>query len=135
MAGLVPAIHALWPGGRCTKSLPALLAEALNETVVMTIDGRRRKLTKCRGDRNPDGRQIGECRSARDQAADRHDERRRAKGGRRCTAARPRRLAAAEKEVVHQFVARLRRQILQEIEDVKAAEPSDSPPWRASNTS
>ena len=47
----------------------------------------------------------------------------------------PRRLATAEKEVVQQFVARLRRQILQEIEDVKAAEPSDSPPWRASNTS
>jgi hypothetical protein len=34
------------PGGRRTKSLPALLADALNETVVMTIDGRRRKLTK-----------------------------------------------------------------------------------------
>ena len=34
------------PGGRSTKSLPALLADALNETVVMTIDGRRRKLTK-----------------------------------------------------------------------------------------
>jgi len=27
------------------ESLPALLADALNETVVMTIDGRRRKLT------------------------------------------------------------------------------------------
>ena len=34
------------PGGRRTKSLPALLAYALNETVVVTIDGRRRKLTK-----------------------------------------------------------------------------------------
>jgi hypothetical protein len=33
------------PGGRA-KSLPALLAHALNETVVMTIDGQRRKLTK-----------------------------------------------------------------------------------------
>jgi Family of unknown function (DUF5681) len=30
------------PGGRSTKSLPALLADALNETVVVTIDGRRR---------------------------------------------------------------------------------------------
>ena len=28
------------PGGRSTKSLPALLAAALNETVVTTIDGR-----------------------------------------------------------------------------------------------
>ena len=34
------------PGGRSTKSLPALLADALNETVVVTIDGRRRRLTK-----------------------------------------------------------------------------------------
>src|ERR1700758_1122625 len=34
------------PGGRSSKSLPALLADALNETVVVTIDGRRRKLTK-----------------------------------------------------------------------------------------
>jgi hypothetical protein len=32
-------------GGR-TKSLPALLADALNETVVVTIDGRRRRITK-----------------------------------------------------------------------------------------
>ena len=34
------------PSGRSTKSLPALLAAALNETVVMTIDGRRRTITK-----------------------------------------------------------------------------------------
>src|ERR1700738_1961774 len=29
------------PGGRRVKTLPALLADALNETVVVTIDGRR----------------------------------------------------------------------------------------------
>ena len=34
------------PGGRSAKSLPALLAQALNETVVVTIGGRRRKITK-----------------------------------------------------------------------------------------
>src|SRR5437667_4268554 len=34
------------PGGRRVKSLPALLADALNETVVMTVDGRRRTITK-----------------------------------------------------------------------------------------
>src|SRR5262249_10560953 len=34
------------PGGSSTKSLPALLAVALDETVVVTIDGRRRKITK-----------------------------------------------------------------------------------------
>jgi len=34
------------PGGRSAKSLPALLADALNETVVVTIGGRRRRITK-----------------------------------------------------------------------------------------
>ena len=34
------------PGGRSTKSLPALPADALNETVVVTIDGQRRTITK-----------------------------------------------------------------------------------------
>jgi len=34
------------PGGRSTKSLPALLADALDETVVVTIDSRRHKITK-----------------------------------------------------------------------------------------
>src|SRR5207244_13562425 len=34
------------PGGRSAKTLPALLADALNETVVVTIDGQRRKITE-----------------------------------------------------------------------------------------
>src|SRR5216684_7395496 len=68
------------PGGRSAKSLPALLADALNETVVVTIDGRRRKITKREAIVTQMGRQIGERRSPRDQDADRHDERRRAEG-------------------------------------------------------
>ena len=92
--------------GRSVESLPALLADALNETVVVTIDGRRRKITKREAIVAQMVDKIGECRSARDQDADRHDERRRAQGPRCCTAAR---LAATDKEV---FVARLRRQIL-----------------------
>src|SRR5438309_3498992 len=70
------------PGGRSAKSLPALLAAALDETVYVTTNGRRRKITKARGDRHADGRQIGERRFARDQDADRHDEGRRAQGWR-----------------------------------------------------
>jgi hypothetical protein len=35
----------------------------------------------------------------------------------------PRRLTEADKEVVQEFVARLRRHILQEIEEAKASEP------------
>jgi hypothetical protein len=34
------------PGGRSAESLLALLADALNETVVVTIDGRPRTITK-----------------------------------------------------------------------------------------
>jgi hypothetical protein len=34
------------PGGRSAKRLPALWADALNETVAATIDARRRKITK-----------------------------------------------------------------------------------------
>jgi hypothetical protein len=34
------------PGGRSAKSLPALLAAALDEKVYVTTNGRRRKLTK-----------------------------------------------------------------------------------------
>ena len=66
------------PGGRSAKSLPALLANALNETIVVTIDGRRRKITKREAIVAQMVDKIGECRSARDQDADRHDERRRA---------------------------------------------------------
>jgi uncharacterized protein DUF5681 len=34
------------PGGRIAKSSPALLVDALNETVFVTINGRHRKITK-----------------------------------------------------------------------------------------
>ena len=34
------------PGGRSKKNLPALLADALDEPVFVTIDGERRKITK-----------------------------------------------------------------------------------------
>ena len=126
-----PPLHARFkqgqsgnPGGRSAKSLPALLADALNETVVRDDRRTAPQDHQARGDRHADGRQIGECRSARDQDADRHDERRRAQGQRRCPAPEPRRLAVADKEVVQQFAARLRRQILQEIEEAKAAGPS-----------
>jgi hypothetical protein len=47
----------------------------------------------------------------------------------------PRGLAAPDKEVVQLFVARLRRQILQEIEEAKAAGPPRSPQQPRRNTS
>ena len=112
------------PGGRSTKSLPALLADALNETVVMTIDGRRRTITK----REAIVTQMVDKSASADLRATKmlldmmKDVEHKAVGD-AAPPPEPRRLAAADKEVVQQFVARLRRQIMQEIEEAKAAEP------------
>src|SRR5438552_10183454 len=98
------------PGGRSTKSLAALLADALNETVVVTIDGRRRKITK----REAIVTQMVDKSASADLRATKmlidmmkeveH------KAGDAAPPPEPR-LAAAGKEVVQQLVARLRRQI------------------------
>ena len=111
------------PGGRSTKRLPALLAAALNETVVMTIDGRRRTLTK----RGAIVTQMVDKSASADLRATKmlidlmKDIEHRA--GDAASLPEPCRPDAADKEVVQLFVARLRRQILQEIEEAKAAEP------------
>ena len=111
------------PGGRRTKSLPALLADALNETMVMTIDGRRRTITK----REAIVTQMVDKSASADLRAtkmliDMMKDVEHKTGG--APPPEPRGLAAADKEVVQLFVARLRRQILQEIEE-KAAEPHE----------
>jgi hypothetical protein len=111
------------PGGRSTKSLPALLADALNETVVMTIDGRRRTITKREAivTKMVDKSASADLRATKmliDMMKDVEH-----KAGDAVPPPEPRRLAAADKEVVQQFVARLRQQILKEIEEAKAAEP------------
>ena len=111
------------PGGRSTKSLPALLADALNETVVVTIDGRRRKITKREAIVT---QMVGKSASADLRATKMLIDMMKDVERRTGDAAPPpelRRLATADKEVVQQFVARLRRQIMQEIEEAKAAEP------------
>jgi hypothetical protein len=111
------------PGGRSAKSLPALLAKALDETVVVTNDGRRRKLTK----REAIVAQMVDKSASADLRATKmlidmmkgvEEE-----AGGAASRLEPRGLAEADKEVVQQFVARLRRQILQEIEEAKAAGP------------
>jgi len=98
------------------------LADALNETVVVTIDGRRRKITEreaivtqmvnksASADLRATKMLIDMMKSVEQRAGD------------AAPPPEPRR-AEADKEVVQQFVARLRRQILQEIEEAKAAEP------------
>jgi len=108
------------PGGRSTKSLPALLADALNETVVVTIDGQRRTITKreaivtqmvdksASADLRATKMLIDMMKGVEHKADD-------------APPSEPRRLAEADREVVQLFVARLRRQILHEIEEAKAA--------------
>ena len=115
------------PGGRSTKSLPALLADALNETVSVTIDRRRRTITK----RETIVTQMVDKSASADLRATKmlidmmkdveH------KAGDAAPPPAPRRLAGADREVVQLFVARLRRQILQEMEEAKAAEPRGLP--------
>jgi hypothetical protein len=93
------------------------------KTVVVTIDGRRRKLTK----REAIVTQMVDKSASADLRAtkmliDMMKDVEHKAGGVASPPPEPRRLAAADKEVVQQFVARLRRQILQEIEE-KVAEP------------
>ena len=111
------------PGGRRTKSLPALLANALNETVVVTIDGRRRKITKREAivARMVDKSASADLRATKMLIDMMKDVEHKAHDA--APPPEPRRLAATDREVVQHFVARLRRQILQEIEGAKAAEP------------
>jgi hypothetical protein len=112
------------PRGHGAKSLPALLADALNQTVVVTIDGRRRKITK----REEIVAQMVDKSASADLRATKMlielikgVEHKAAEPAPRPNPSPP---AAADKEVVQLFVARLRRQILQEIEEAKAADPS-----------
>jgi hypothetical protein len=98
------------------------LADALNQTVVVTIDGRRRKITKreavvtqmvdksASADLRTTKMLIGMMKDVDHKAGD------------TAPPPEPRRLAAEDKEVVQQFVAQLRRQIPQEMQEAKAAE-------------
>ena len=123
-----PRLHARFkegqsgnPSGRGAKSLPALFADALNETVVVTIDGRRRKLTKREA---IIARMVDKSASADLRATKMLiDMMKEAEKKARVSAPppEPRRLDETDEEVVQQLVARLRGQILQEIEEGKPA--------------
>jgi hypothetical protein len=117
------------PRGHGAKSLPALLADALNQTVVVTIVGRRRKITK----REEIVAQMVDKSASADLRATKmlielikgvEHKGVEHKAAEPAPRPNPSPLAAADKEVVQLFVARLRRQILQEIEEAKAADPS-----------
>jgi uncharacterized protein DUF5681 len=100
------------PGGRSKKQLSALLADALNEPVVVTIDGERRKITK----REAVVHQLVDKSTSADLRATKmlldmmKDAEHKAGGA--APPPEPRRVSAEDKEVVQLFVERLRRQIL-----------------------
>jgi hypothetical protein len=110
------------PGGRSLKSLPALLADALNETVYVTTNRRRRRITK----REAIVTQMVDKSASADLRATKmligmmkeveH------KAGAAAPPPEPRRFTVADEEVMQNLLARLRRQILHEIAEAKTAE-------------
>jgi hypothetical protein len=111
------------PGGRSKKNLPALLADALNEPVFVTIDGERRKITK----REAVVHQLVNKSTTADLRATKmlFDMMKDAeqKAGVAAPAPEPRPLEEADKEVLQQLKERLRHQILAEMaaEKIEAA--------------
>jgi hypothetical protein len=125
-----PPLHTLFqkgqsgnPGGRSQKKLHALLADALNEQVFVTVDGERRKITK----REAVVHQLVNKSATADLRATKmlfdmiKDVEQ--KAGVTSWGPEPRRLDAADKEVMQNFVDRIRQQILAEMaaESIEAA--------------
>src|SRR5271169_7038283 len=108
------------PGGRSKKNLPSLLADALNEPVFVTVNGRHRKITK----REAVVHQLVNKSTSADLRATKmlmdmmKDVER--KAGIASPAPEPRPLDEADKEVVEQLVERIRHQILTEMAAQKA---------------
>ena len=112
------------PGGRGKKQLSALLADALNEPVFVTIDGERRETTK----REAVVLQLVDKSTSADLRATKMLIDMMKDVEHKVAAAapppEPRRLSDADKEVVQLFVERLRRQILAEMA-AQRTEPVD----------
>jgi hypothetical protein len=104
------------PGGKRKQNMPALLADTLDEPIFVTIDGERRQVTK----REAVIHQLVDKSTTADLRAtkmlfDMIKDTEHKAGIAAAPAPEPRRLDAADKEVVQLFVERLRRQILAEI--------------------
>jgi Family of unknown function (DUF5681) len=108
------------PGGRSKKNLPALLADALNEPIFVTIDGERRKITK----REAVVHQLVNKSTSADLRATKmlFDMMKDAeqKAGVAALPPEPRRLEEADKKVLQNFVERIRQQVLAEMAAQKA---------------
>ena len=103
------------PGGKRKQNMPALLADTLDEPIFITIDGERRQLTKRAAviHQLVDKSTTADLRATKmlfDMIKDAEH-----KAGIVTPPPEPRRLDAADKEVVQLFVERLRKHILAEI--------------------
>jgi len=107
------------PGGRRKKNLPAILADALDEPVFVTIDGERRQITK----REAVVHQLVNKSTTADLRATKmlfdmmKDAER--KAGVAAPPPDPPPFTAADEEVVEQLVERIRHQILTEMAEKK----------------
>jgi hypothetical protein len=111
------------PGGRSKKNLPTLLLDALNEPVFVTLNGRRRKITK----REAVIHQLVNKSTTADLRAtkmliDMMKDVERKAGMTESPALRPE--AHSDEEVLKNLKERLRGQILAEIAAEKAEEPA-----------
>jgi hypothetical protein len=111
------------PGGRSKKKLHALLVDALSEPVFVTIDGERREITKREAvvHQQVNKSATTDLRATKmlfDMIKDVEQ-----KASVTSLAPEPRRLDAADEEVVQNFVDRIRQQILAEMaaESIEAA--------------
>ena len=111
------------PRGPRPKNLPALLVDALNEKVVVTIDGERQEITK----REAIVTQlVNESTRANLRATkmltDMLKDAEKKAGA--APPPEPSPFAPTDKEVVKSFVERVRRALLQEIQDLNAGNPA-----------
>jgi hypothetical protein len=107
------------PRGRSPKNLATLLADALNEKVYATIDGRCRKITK----RKAIATQMVNKSASADLRATKMLIDVEQKAGVASPPPAPPPFTEADEQVVEQLVERIRHQVLQEIAEGKIADP------------
>jgi Family of unknown function (DUF5681) len=111
------------PRGRPKKDLPALLLAALNEPVSVTIDGKRRKITKrevivTQMVNKSAGADLRATKMLIDMMKDIEG-----KAG-EAAPPEPHRFAPADEEVIKHMVARIRGALLQEIQEMNVGNPA-----------
>jgi hypothetical protein len=113
------------PRGRSPKNLATLLADALNEKVYVTIDGKRRKITKREAIVT---QMVNKSTSADLRATKMLIDMMKGveqKAGVPSPTPEPPPLTEADEQVVEQLVERIRHQVLQEIAEGKTPDPRE----------